>query len=86
MAGTTAGTFDEVWLWLVNNSASNVLATIEFGGATTDWNITYTVLAQDGLKCVVPGLPLQNGATVKVFAATGSVISATGFVNQIVHT
>jgi hypothetical protein len=86
IAGTTAGDFDEIWLWAVNNSASDVLLTLEFGGPTTDWNIQYTVLARDGLKCIVPGLILQNAATVKAFAATGSVISIVGFVNQIDHT
>ncbi len=81
VAGTT--NFDEVWLWLVNNSASDCLATIEYGDAAAGSNIQYLVLSRDGLKCVLPGLPLQNGATVKVFAAVTNVLSASGFVNQI---
>jgi hypothetical protein len=85
-AGTGTGDYDEIWLWLSNTSASDVVVTIEFGGATApDFNIKYTVLAQDGLKCVIPGLILQNGATVKAFAATGSVINAVGFINEIDH-
>jgi hypothetical protein len=82
VTGTT--NYDEIWLWLVNNGSSDLLATIEYGDAVTSSNIMYSVIARDGLKCVLPGTVLHNGATVKVFAATGSLISAVGFVNNIV--
>ena len=86
VAGVVVGDFDEIWLWLMNNHSADVLCTIEFGDATTTNNIKYSVIAQDGLKCVLPGVILQNGATVKIFAATTGVVSAVGFVNQIDHT
>jgi hypothetical protein len=77
------GSYDEIWLYLVNNSAADVMCTVEFGDASTANNIIYTVLAKDGLKCVVCGLGLQNAKTVKVFAAVPNVISAHGHVNRI---
>ncbi len=83
VTGTT--NYDEIWLWAVNNSTSDELITLEFGGATTDWNIKYQVLSRDGLKCIVPGLILHNGATVKAFSAVGSTISIVGFINNIVN-
>lgn len=32
VAGTTAGTYDEIWLWAVNHDSVARLLTIEFGG------------------------------------------------------
>ncbi len=90
-AGTTihtgvAGTsdFDEVWIWAVNSSAADVKLTLEWGEATApDGNIEFTVVAEDGLKCIVPGLLIQNELVVKAFAGTGDVIVIHGFVNRI---
>lgn len=93
---TTAGTLihtavsgtsslDEVWLWAQNTSASNVKLTVEWGEATApDGNIEVTVAAEAGLLLVVPGLLLNNGLTVRAFAATANVITIHGFVNRIV--
>lgn len=84
VSGTTAGTYDEIWLWVHNTSASTVQLTIEFGGATApDQNIIMSVTARQGLYLAVPGLILQNAATVKAFAATTNVITVTGFVNTM---
>jgi len=84
VAGTTAGTFDEIWLWAFNAHTADVVLTIEFGGADApDQNIIVTIPYKAGLVPVVPGLILQNEATVKAFAATTNVITITGFVNAI---
>jgi hypothetical protein len=85
VAGTTAGTYDEIWLWAFNSHTANVVLTIEFGGADApDQNIIVTIPYKAGLVPVVPGLILQNGATVKAFAGTTNVITISGFVNAIV--
>ena len=84
VAGTTAGVFDEIWLYANNTSASAVKLTIEFGTATAaDGNIELTIAAEAGLVLVVPGLILQNSMVVEAFAATADVILLTGFVNAI---
>ena len=84
VAGTTAGTFDEIWLWAFNSHTGNIKLTIEFGGASApDDNIVVTVPALAGLVPIVPGLILQNGATVKAFASSANVITIIGFVNSI---
>lgn len=84
VAGTTAGTYDEIWLWAFNSAVVNVKLTIEFGGAEApDNNIIVTLPALAGLIPVIPGFILQNGATVKAFAETTNVITITGFVNAI---
>jgi len=86
-ASTTSTTEDEIWLWAMNSSASNVKLTIGWGG-TTDPNdlIELTVLPEAGLVTVAPGLILQGNATplvVRAAAGTASVITLHGFVNRI---
>ena len=82
VAGTSD--FDEIWIWAVNNSTSAVKLTICWGGLTdVDHTIEFTVAAEEGLKCVIPGLILQNAKAVKAFAATTNQITISGFVNRI---
>ena len=84
VAGTTVGTFDEIWIYAVNTSASSVKLTIEWGTATAaDGNIEVTVLPEAGLVTIIPGLILQNAKVVKAFAGTADVILLTGYVNAI---
>lgn len=76
--------YDEIWLYAVNSSDTAVKLTIEWGEATApDGNIEYTVAAEDGLKCIVPGLVLQNSLVVKAFAGSANVVVIHGFVNRI---
>lgn len=84
VAGTDAGTYDEIFLWAYNGHTADVVLTIEFGGATVpDDNIVVTIPVKAGLFEVVPGLPLQNAKVVTAFAATGDVITIHGYVNAI---
>ena len=84
---TTTTTLDEVWLYAVNTSASDVKLTIEWGGTSSpDDLIEYTVKAENGLYLIVPGLILKGNATalvVRAFAATANVICISGYVNRI---
>ena len=88
-AGTTihtahATSLDEIWLWAVNSSASDVKLTLEWGEATApDGNIEVTIPAEQGLVLVAPGLLLTNSLVVKAFAGTANVILIHGFVNRI---
>lgn len=84
VAGTTAGTFDEIWIYAQNNHTAAVVLTIEFGSATApDGNIILSLASKSGLVLIVPGLILQNEATVKAFASVANVICISGFVNSI---
>jgi len=84
VAGTTAGTFDEIYMYLQNNHTTIVVVTIEFGDDTApDSNIIMTLASKSGLQLVIPGLILQNAQTVKIFASVANVVSASGFVNSI---
>lgn len=84
VAGTTAGSFDEIWLYAYNSHTAAVELTIEYGGATApDQNIKVTLASKSGLSLIVPGLILQNGLTVAAFAGTANVVTISGWVNRI---
>ena len=84
VAGTTAGTYDEIWLWAYNSDTVDRLLTIEMGGVTVpDDNIVVTIPYKSGLVLVVPGLILQNGVSVAAFAAAANVVTIFGYVNAI---
>jgi hypothetical protein len=84
VAGTTPGTFDEIWLWAYNGHTSAVILTIEFGGTgVPDQNIIVTLPSKSGLIPIVPGLILQNSMVVGAFASVANVITLMGFVNAI---
>ena len=86
-ASSTATTLDEVWIYAVNTSTSDVKLTVQWGGTTaTDDDIEFTVKAENGLYLIIPGLILKGNATplvVRAFAATANVITLTGYVNRI---
>jgi hypothetical protein len=87
--GTSATTLDEIWIWLYNSNTADVLVTLEVGGATApDQNVVLTVPFKAGLVLAIPGLILLGSGsvalTVKAFAGTTNVVTATGFVNRIV--
>lgn len=86
--GTSGTVIDEIWLYAFNSNTSDVLLTIEFGGATApDQNIVATIPFKQGLYLIVPGLPLLGSGTValtvKAFAGTTNVVTISGFVNRI---
>jgi hypothetical protein len=83
-AGTTEGNYDEIWLYAFNSHTAAMVLTIEFGGASApDQNIVQTLDPRSGLVLVVPGLILQNAATVKAFASAANVVTISGWVNMI---
>lgn len=84
VAGTTAGTFDEIWLYACNSDTTARILTIEFGGVTApDDNVVVSVASKSGLVLIVPGLVLQNGSVVRAFADAANVVTIQGFVNSI---
>ena len=78
----TAGAagIDEIWLWLTNTTAADIVATIEHGGVAAGNLLKVTVPANDQV-IAVPGVPLQNSKICRVFAAAG--LNMGGYVNRI---
>lgn len=83
VSGTSS--FDEVWLYANNTSASSVKLTLEWGEATApNGNIEITIGAEGtGMVLIAPGILLQNGLEIRAFAATTNVINIFGYVNRI---
>lgn len=80
---TSTSGFDEVWIYAVNTSASNVKLTIEYGNTSSTGNIELTVASESGLVLVSPGLILNNSLSIKAFAATTNAVTLYGYVNRI---
>ena len=93
VAGTTAGTFDEIWLWATNNHTADVTLTIELGAPAVTAllpqyypsnRIVQTIPFQKGEFLVLPGFIAQNGMVIRAVASVANVVTLTGFVNAIV--
>jgi hypothetical protein len=85
VTGTTAGTFDEIWLYAYNSDTVDRTLTIELGGTTApDDNIKVIIPATQGRFLVVDGAILQNSIVVRAFGSVANVLVVTGFVNAIV--
>jgi hypothetical protein len=83
VAGTTAGTFDEIWLEATNNDTQARILTLEIGGAEVEYNCVINIPSKAGFIRVLDGKILQNGMVLKAFASAANVISLDGYVNYM---
>lgn len=82
VAGTSS--WDRIFLFAVNSSATPVKLTLEWGEATApNGNIEQTIQPESGLVALTYGIPLQNGLVVKAFADTTNVVMIDGYVFTI---
>ena len=81
----TATTYDEIWLYAMNQSAGDLKLTVEWGAATTADIIELTITTEAGLTLVAPGLLLKGNASPLVVKAFGGSagLNIFGYVNQI---
>ena len=82
VAGTTTGTWDEIWLFVCNTSASVVTLYIQEASGDTLPTVI-TLQPQVGWVLIEPGFVLQNSEVVRAYASVGNVIKLRGFVNTI---
>ena len=84
---STATDIDEVTIYACNTDTYSRTLTIQWGGTTHPDNSIVIVLApQDGLKLVVPALPLKGAATplvIKAFASAANVVIVHAKVERI---
>lgn len=83
VTGTTS--FDEVYAWVNNTSASAVNLTIEWGGtgAANQIVTTLSIPANSPPIPILTGQVMQNGLVIAAFAGTTNVLNITGYVNRI---
>ena len=84
--GTTS--WDEVWIWATNYSASDKELTIYYGGQTFQntfaaFSIVQTISSQSGLKLVVPGVVVQDEHLIEAIASANNAVVLYGYVNRI---
>lgn len=83
LSSVATSEWDEVWLKVVNTSASSVKLTVEWGGTSSpDDQVEITIPAESGFTEVIPGHILQNAREVRAFAATANVLVVHGYVNR----
>ena len=81
VAGTTS--FDEVWLYAVNTSASTVTLTLELGGVLApDDQVVVQIPASIGAVNVLAGIRLNGAVVVRAFASVANVVEIHGNVNR----
>lgn len=82
-ASSATNEWDAVTLRAVNTSTSAVKLTVEWGGTSNpDDHIELTIPAESGLVDVVVGHLLNDGATIRAFAATANVLMIHGYVDR----
>ena len=81
--GTNAG--DELYLYVNNVDTVVHTLTLEFGGTTNpdDRLILASIPAQSGIRCVIPGLPVNGGVVVRAFSDASNVLTLVGFANRV---
>ena len=81
---TGASSKDEVYLWFNNGSGSTVDVTVEWGGVSDPGDLLVKTYKLTGhtLEQIAFGQPINGGLVIRAFAATGSVVTCTGYVNR----
>ena len=89
-APSVATSYDEIWIYATNASASDAVLHVGWGAnpdTLDDNRIKVTIPTKAGYTLVIPGMILQGNATtaleVQVKASAGTAISLTGYVNHI---
>ncbi len=84
VTGTTS--FDEIYLWAANVTATAATLTIEWGGVTDPGDHlvkAYSIPANSSSFIVASGQVLNNALLVKAFSGTTNAINLSGYVNRI---
>ena len=84
VAGATS--FDEVYAWAANVTASPVDLTVEWGGATNPGDHlvhTYNIPAFSPPIPIMTGQVLNGGLVVRAFCSVASAINISGYCNRI---
>lgn len=79
-ATTGDNNFDEIWLYAVNTSTTDVELSVLWDGKLIPINIQ----ARQGFELIIPGMRINNAKEIKAFAGTTNVINVKCDVNRIV--
>jgi len=83
--GTTG--HDELWVWAVNTATDGTECevTLNIGGLSDAGNNVAidTIVARQGHHLLVPGLSLNNGATMYAYVTATGIVNLVGYVNRV---
>lgn len=85
-AASASTTFDEIYLWAINNSSEGQILHVEWGASTTNDLISYELPHREGPQLIIPGIPLTGAASpavVTAFVTATNSIGIMGYVNRI---
>lgn len=78
--------FDEVYLWVVNNTNGAVTLTIEWGGVIDPDDLLCkdtTITANSAPAVLIAGATLNAGLSIRAYSDTANAINLVGHVNRI---
>jgi len=82
IAGTTS--YDEVWLYAINNATSSLTCSILFGSTTEPNDVFRAVVNPNGGRTLlVDGSLANNGIVIYGYATVTNLLSIAGFCNRI---
>lgn len=84
VAGTTS--FDELYLWVANVTATAATLTIEWGGVTNPGDHAVHLFSVPANSSPIPfimGAILSNSLVCRAFSGTASALNIFGYVNRI---
>lgn len=85
-ATSTAGAFDEVYLWVSNVTGTLATLTIEWGGVTDPGSHMVKALDVPAKTTSIPiatGQRVTGGVEIRAFSGTAGALNITGNVNRI---
>lgn len=87
VSGTTAGTFDEVYLYVWNSTSAALLVTFQIGGTTSPDQLLAVSVPPTGSSpmLVLDGKILQNSKVITAICASANVCMIDGYVNAITN-
>lgn len=84
IAGTAS--FDEIYLWVSNVTASAATLTLEWGGVTNPGDHLTDLVSIPANSPPIPiitGMVLNNTLVLRAFSGTASALNVGGYVNRI---
>jgi hypothetical protein len=82
---TGVGSFDEVYLWAINNSTGSIVLNLEIGDTDAVRKETVTISSKAQPTLVLPGIRLSKAVPIKGWKGTATLttLAVMGNVNRI---
>ena len=82
----SVSSFDEIYLWVVNNTSGAATLTIEWGGVKDPDDLLCketSISANSAPAVVIAGATLNAGLSIRAYSNTANALNLIGYVNRI---